>query len=228
MLYLLSLLLLGQPCGDVSGHRVQPLYLYTDVNRIDEVRPALIRMLENLDAGFRGYRRVRFVRDARCDIVIEAIKVPEPRSVAEEWAALPPAPGPRNYVFFIDWPESSLCSFGSARSDSQPGDDNLNNADGQWSRLYLGCWDRNTLVHEFLHSLGAVQPGAPRAFSRFHCFGVADVMCSAAYADVDLAGEMYYNPSPAPGSYLATHWNIANSRFLYSTEPPPPFRIFIP
>ena len=32
----------------------------------------------------------------------------------------------------------------------------------------------------------------------------------------------YYNPNPAPGSYLATHWNTRDSYFLTQAPTPPP------
>ncbi len=37
-----------------------------------------------------------------------------------------------------------------------------------------------------------------------------DVMIEA----YDCDGENYYNPHPAPGSYLAGHWNLVNSWFM--------------
>jgi hypothetical protein len=48
-------------------------------------------------------------------------------------------------------------------------------------------------------------------------------VCPARSGDIaeayDCSGNDYFNPSPAPGSYLATHWNVYDSAFL---EPAPP------
>lgn len=103
-----------------------------------------------------------------------------------------------------------------------------------------GWWPEGFL-HEMTHNLGAVQWGAPHstqprggsAPNYGHCWQGADVMCyvedaGAAHAmQIDCAGlpgaipqnfdcgrDDYFNPAPAPGSYLATHWNTYESAFL--------------
>ncbi|MFP5318605.1 MAG: DUF4214 domain-containing protein, partial [Acidimicrobiia bacterium] len=94
-------------------------------------------------------------------------------------------------------------------------------------------------AHELLHTLGSVQPGAPNATPGGHCTDEYDRMC---YADaqgvstrlvcpttasenlLDCNNDDYFSTSPPAGSWLATHWNTANSAFLASawTAPPPP------
>jgi hypothetical protein len=88
----------------------------------------------------------------------------------------------------------------------------------------------STALHEISHNLGAVQDSAPNSTLAGHCFDVFDVMC---YEDggprndmvlrcapgspldpYDCGGDDYFNASPAPGSYLATHWNVYDSAFL--------------
>lgn len=103
-----------------------------------------------------------------------------------------------------------------------------------------GWWPEGFL-HEMTHNLGAVQWGAPHstqprggsAPNYGHCWQGADVMCyvedaGAAHAmQIDCAGlpgaipqnydcgrDDYFNPAPAAGSYLATHWNTYDSAFL--------------
>jgi hypothetical protein len=103
-----------------------------------------------------------------------------------------------------------------------------------------GWWPEGFL-HEMTHNLGAVQWGAPHSTeprgqslpNYGHCWQGADVMCyvedaGAAHAmQQDCAGlpgaipqsydcgrDDYFNPAPAPGSYLATHWNTYDSAFL--------------
>lgn len=89
-----------------------------------------------------------------------------------------------------------------------------------WDAGGKGPW-----LHEMLHSLGAVQHSAPHSTGRGHCWDGSDVMCyddGGTYGEsatctkrqVDCNNDDYYHPKPAPGSYLDTHWNIANSRFL--------------
>lgn len=90
--------------------------------------------------------------------------------------------------------------------------------------------------HETGHNLGAVQNSAPHASGGFHCYQTYDVMCyddggsyfsgggglvndcPTAMADgqyaFDCNGDDYYNVDPAHRSYLATHWNVADSDWL--------------
>lgn len=87
-------------------------------------------------------------------------------------------------------------------------------------------------LHEVGHTIGAVQHAAPRASRAGHCFTSADVMCYAdggPYFDeggsmiavcspmpdgqyaFDCEGGDYYEVDPGGSSYLATHWNTADS-----------------
>lgn len=89
-----------------------------------------------------------------------------------------------------------------------------------------------TFLHELSHTLGAVQDSAPNSTGAGHCTDEADIMC---YADssgkpvqtacsptlatpfdelYDCNNDDYWNPSPAAGNYLATHWNAYDSVFL--------------
>jgi hypothetical protein len=103
-----------------------------------------------------------------------------------------------------------------------------------------GWWPEG-MLHEMTHNLGAVQWGAPHSTQPAgqqlpqygHCWQGADVMCytedaGAAHAMVqdcatlpgaipqnyDCGRDDYFNPAPAAGSYLATHWNTYDSVFL--------------
>jgi hypothetical protein len=102
-------------------------------------------------------------------------------------------------------------------------------------RFYPGFWAEG-MLHEMTHTLGAVLPHAPHATSYGHCTDGYDVMCyadggssAAPYTNTacpqltgtqagmtqtyDCGRDDYFNPSPAAGSYLATHWNVYNSAF---------------
>ena len=103
-----------------------------------------------------------------------------------------------------------------------------------------GWWPEG-MLHEMTHNLGAVQWGAPHSTEPRgqtlpqygHCWQGADVMCytedaGAAHAmqqdcgtlpgaipqNYDCGRDDYFNPAPAAGSYLATHWNTYDSVFL--------------
>lgn len=93
------------------------------------------------------------------------------------------------------------------------------------------------ILHEYAHTLGAVQPSAPHSTKKEplskqkHCTdsqtigkGGTDIMCkSDGEGEVfdnacpgtypfhfDCNNDDYFNPKPEPGSYLATHWNLGS------------------
>ena len=91
------------------------------------------------------------------------------------------------------------------------------------------------MLHELTHTLGAVQNSAPHASGTSHCWDEHDVMCyddagpyfkdgggagdlhtlcAQTLQALDCGGDDYFNAAPAPGSYLATHWDAARSTFL--------------
>jgi hypothetical protein len=106
------------------------------------------------------------------------------------------------------------------------------------------CWNdynkrAQTAAHELMHTFGAVayrsaSSKSPNATSAFHCTDEFDIMC---YSDKNLAanqpamkytcygsdrdvlffdcnGDDYFNPKPAPGSFLSRNWNAADSAYL--------------
>jgi hypothetical protein len=109
---------------------------------------------------------------------------------------------------------------------------------GQASLPSSAYADPTTMLHEITHNLGAVQGSAPHSTGLVggvpagHCFDEQDVMC---YRDggpnntmtttcpwrtgevqetYDCGGDDYFSATPAPGSWLADHWNVYNSDFL--------------
>jgi hypothetical protein len=107
-----------------------------------------------------------------------------------------------------------------------------------------GWWPEG-MLHEMTHNLGAVQWSAPHTTQPAgftdpgygHCWQGYDVMCyvegpgaahpmrydcprtAGAIPQVyDCGRDDYFNPAPAPGSYLARSWNVYNSAFLAPCE----------
>jgi hypothetical protein len=127
-------------------------------------------------------------------------------------------------------------------SDSTAGASNQNNNGGLYAVEYnwaggggVPHWDM--LIHEITHTMGAVVTVAPHTSGVAsngvgvgHCTDGQDIMCyndggsmSAGYSNsvcatkvLDCNRDDYFNPKPAAGSFLATHWNVAASynRFL--------------
>ena len=135
----------------------------------------------------------------------------------------------RRYLVWMD--SNVLCGIGQLYRDSQSGQANANNGYyTAFGRVDAGCWGYAE-AHELMHNLGGVQPDAPHATPNFHCWDERDEMCydddgsgpvvmqtlcstrdtrlfDCNHDDYFLAG------TPAAGTYLATHWNTYNSRFL--------------
>jgi hypothetical protein len=114
---------------------------------------------------------------------------------------------------------------------------------GMVSRIDAGCWGSTGTpveAHELMHNLGGVQSSAPHSTGRYpspaggHCTDDNDVMCydddgggpagttvvcasTAAERRFDCGDDDYFSTSPPAGSYLDTHWNAADSRFLDGT-----------
>ncbi|MBI4144633.1 hypothetical protein HY493_00310 [Candidatus Woesearchaeota archaeon] len=102
------------------------------------------------------------------------------------------------------------------------------------------------MLHEYSHTIGAVQLSAPHSANdgtdEGHCKdeppldkGGSDVMCKSdaldtvfdnectggSFIQYDCNNDDYFNPKPAPGSYLATHWNLGSelNRFFAFGDP---------
>lgn len=142
----------------------------------------------------------------------------------------------RKYMMWID--ANVYCGIGSIYTDSQPGPGNANNGSySQYGRSDNGCWNYAE-AHEAMHNLGGVQPDAPNATPNFHCSDEADEMrydddgagpvvmrqiCASTVGTLfDCNDDDYFHAgTPPTGSYLATHWNTANSAFLINPTVPP-------
>jgi hypothetical protein len=81
--------------------------------------------------------------------------------------------------------------------------------------------------------LGAVNPAAPHSNGAWHCTDEYDRLCyddgsgasltflcaSSQEPLLDCNGDDYFNVAPPPGSWLASHWNLASSAFLAPVAP---------
>jgi hypothetical protein len=151
----------------------------------------------------------------------------------------------RIYLSFTD--ATNYCGVGTLWADDRVDSGNWNYSGPSYSRIDAGCWTGMVAAHEVMHNLGGVQLSAPNSSGGFHCIDEYDVMC---YSDAgsglpnmrldcvsqvlnstrfDCGHNDYFHTNPAPGSYLATHWNPTNNRFLVGANaPPPPPPVFTP
>ncbi|MGH8972051.1 MAG: hypothetical protein ACRD0C_02475 [Acidimicrobiia bacterium] len=187
-------------------------------------------------------RHVRFVTDSRCRLVVERVVLSPAaddnfRATVLELAARGYHRPDRRYLVWMD--SDVLCGIGQLHRDERS-TGNLNDGAGAGlvARVDTRCWGLLELMgtsveaHELVHTLGGVNPTAPHATPLGHCTDDGDVMC---YQDapltklaevcppegdalLDCNGDDYFNPTPAAGSYLDTHWNVADSSFLSAAE----------
>lgn len=177
-------------------------------------------------ASSGGARRVRWAEPV-------ALRFVSGSSIIQQAAALPG----RKYLLFLDW-DTIDCGKSTFIQDDTPGPENRNNSAPGYAWIGRQCWTGRDAAHELVHLLGGVQHSAPHASGGQHCIDAYDVMCYSDPPDypsltypcglahmalLDCGSDDYFNASPSPGSYLATHWNVADSVFLARMQ-----RVFLP
>ena len=143
-----------------------------------------------------------------------------------------------NLAHYWIWTDGNpLAAFGYAGQSTIEQDDsasgaNLINGSYEYSINYGFAGSGSgaqVFAHENGHAMGAVQLTAPHSTGRWHCTDGLDVMCyndggpsGSSYTSTscgaapngtlffDCGFNDYFNPGPAAGSYLDTHWNLAS------------------
>ncbi|WP_235502472.1 MULTISPECIES: RICIN domain-containing protein [unclassified Kitasatospora] len=238
--------------GDgTTGNRVQVVYAHVPGrDRYAQYVASFRKWAADADAIYfasaqetGGVRHIRFVTAADCTPTVLNVELSD--SAMSEFSATNSALATkgfnrldRKYMIFAD--TNIYCGIGTFNGDERPGQNNQSNFGPSYGRTDSGCWNGSTAAHELGHNLGAVNNSAPNTSRGAHCTDEWDVMC---YSDtpyypkmrivcpeqghdlrLDCNHDDYYNTSPRPGSYLATHWNVANNQFLMTgngTKPDP-------
>ncbi len=244
-----------------DGNRVQALYAVPGDrrDRYSQVLPSIRQWAAETDAVFQasaaqtgGTRRIRFVTDQNCDLVVTPVTLtPNGDDTLENTIAELQALGynrsDRKYLVWMD--STVLCGIATYYADSRPTADNFNNGrpgvPSSVSRIDSGCWGlgsrgQSVEAHELMHSLGAVLPNAPNGSANGHCSDDDDRMC---YADgspllrlrdvcpadhealLDCRHDDYFSTAPPAGSFLAANWNGANSSFLSASFSSPALNV---
>jgi hypothetical protein len=224
-----------------DGPRVQLVYVYANnaPNRLSSLLPTFRRLASEMDAILNqsaqktgGSMRIRFVTNASCQVEItaepvQANNLPSFGGVINELKPRGYGAPNRKYLLLVD--TNAFCGIGSFQQGDAANTTVHDNALG-YARVDVPCWDAGTMLHELSHTLGAVQYSAPHSSKGAHCIDEWDVMC---YSDspykpkmqilcddgrqdfrLDCGNDDYFAANPAPGSYLATHWNMARSAFF--------------
>lgn len=232
--------------GDgMSGARVQLIYAHaSDVeDRYSLFVTAFQQYAAEIDDMFLfsaaetgGMRRIRWVHDAACfptvlDVVLSVTGDDLLANTINELRNLGYQSPDRNYAVFVD--AHVYCGISAVQFDDRPDPTlNLNNLGPHYARVDNGCWDAIPMGHEIMHLLGAVQISAPHSSGEWHCWDADDLMCRptngtptqllcpwSGYYRFDCNNDDYFSTNPPVGSYLETHWNTANSRYLIGAAP---------
>lgn len=220
--------------GDAQTSRL-PLLRTGFQNDLKQADEAIVRAAKQHSGGVR---HLRYVRDARCQVPVVDVTIAQ--SAMKDVDTITAAIKAQGYGEpdrkYIVWYEANGCgvSFGNGGNDDR-GWYNLYNFGPHYATVGTDCWGWAPTLHELLHALGAVQASAPHGTKNGHCWDDEDIMC---YDDqslpksglvlrcpkrkgddivgnqVDCNGDDYFNTKPAPGSYLDTHWNVADSDYL--------------
>jgi hypothetical protein len=151
----------------------------------------------------------------------------------------------RKYLVWMDQSAGYWCGLGdvwTSHNEKAPAT-NPNNRGASYAYVAAPCWGQSAYsganghesseAHELGHMLGSVLTGAPHKTASGHCWDEWDLMCYHAGGDhamrrlcgsmalnnrMDCHGDDYFNPKPKAGSWLASHWNVANSSFLIGAD----------
>jgi hypothetical protein len=227
-----------------SGNRVQVLYVHGagNADRYGQFLASFRGWAGEVDTIYNtsaaqtgGVRHVRFVTDSGCNVAVDDVSIDNGalNDFGNSVTAVQ-ARGynrtDRKYLMFVD--ANALCGIAYVLLDSSAGQSNGNNSGPSYARVDSGCWAGPPAAHELTHTMGAVMNDSPNHTAYGHCTDDYDIMC---YQDgpgtvvrivcgnqaqdnlLDCNHDDYFNTNPPAGSYLATHWNTANNRFLTDT-----------
>jgi hypothetical protein len=192
-----------------------------------------------------GVRHIRFVTDSSCAVVVRDVTLSTTGddNMANMIGELRNQGFTRTDRKYLVWSDANVyCGIAEVYPDDSVSSANLSNGSasvtGEFARVDNGCWGlagQSIEAHELMHTLGGVQTSAPNATPYGHCSDESDRMCYADGSGVamrqvcatshenlfDCNHDDYFSTNPPKNSYLATHWNTANSAFLANADPSP-------
>jgi hypothetical protein len=228
-----------------SGKRVQVLYLHEFgtasryAEYVSSIRLWSARVDAIIDASAGetgGSRHLRFVTTPQCQVDVAEVEVPKGAltSFSSNMAALDKLGynrTDRKYLIFAD--ANVYCGIGTFIADDRPGAGNRNNGGPSYGRTDAGCWNPVVATQEVAHMLGAMLENSPNADGNGLCTDGNDIFCSRDSGNsavravclnrkqaqrLDCNHDDYFSTAPKAGSYLAKHWNIAQSEFLLRAD----------
>ncbi|MBA3450515.1 MAG: hypothetical protein H0T18_04815, partial [Chloroflexia bacterium] len=229
--------------GDgVYGPRVQLVYVHSGRGLSNQIASTVRRLATEMDAIFDqsarktgGSLHVRYVTDPNCQVNIQQLQASTAAinsfgTMIQAMQAAGFDDLDRKYLMLVD--ANVYCGIGTFAGGTGADSPSTQAHDFTgYARVDLPCWDSGTMAHELSHNLGAVQNSAPHTSRAAHCIDEWDVMCYSDPPDFpqveivcpdetydvtifDCNNDDYFHTNPPAGSYLDTHWNTADSRFL--------------
>lgn len=232
------------PCeGDgTSGRRVQAIYAHGAGSTLTAtIRTSIEGYVRQVEGVFLssaqatgGSRLVRFVTDSSCNLSILDVTLSQNGLASFDMTRAELSSQGLNHSdrIYHSWVEgSAYCGIGTIIGDDSP-TNNYSETIAAYSRSDRQCW-AYAEPHEIVHNMGGVQLSAPHSTGGYHCNDEFDLLC---YSDGGLNGTMtypcsdatgesrldcnhddFFSTAPSPGSYLDSHWNVANSSALSSS-----------
>ncbi|WP_430780145.1 RICIN domain-containing protein [Actinoplanes sp. G11-F43] len=227
-----------------TGKRVQLLYLHEadSTSRYAEFLNSFRTWAAGVDAIYDasagetgGSRHIRYVTTPECRADVVEVQLPEGSlrsfaSTVDSLRGLGYDRADRKYLMFAD--TNLYCGISTFVNDTRPGRGNRNNGGPSYARVDSGCWSATMAAHQLTHSLGAVLTDSPNATGAGSCTDGHDLLCDTDRTGkpvksvcpkpnairLDCGHDDYFSTNPEPGSYLATHWNVALSDFLLRSD----------
>ncbi len=226
-----------------DGNRLQAVFVTEGPPSLEPGdRSAITQGMINVQSVYRTSSRSvsdidlvpRWVHSSDCEPSIEVVQV-EPGALVD-FATTIQAVSAQGYGRpdrkYIMWTDSSVyCGIAAVSiDDSKTGNRNDGRHPG-YARIDRACWgyQGSVVAHEVTHTLGGVQPTAPNATPHGHCTDEYDLMCYVDGPDIstsvvcsdhraelllDCNNDDYFHPDPPAGSWLYSHWNVADSSFV--------------
>ncbi len=234
----------SQTCLDDSTNPYRTQVLYVRASDAQDnssiIVPVLRKHLIGVDAIYNqsaqltnGQRHIRWQLNQACQIDVQHVVIaPAADNDFGSTIAAVAAQGfnrnDRKYLLFVE--ARYYCGIATVQHDTQVSSANVNNHTVAYARIDANCWNARVVAHEHMHMIGGVQPSAPNTTNSWHCTDEWDIMCysdAPSYPQLEIAcpehsirdifdcgNDDYFHTNPPAQSYLANHWNSANSLFL--------------
>lgn len=186
-------------CRDTGEHAIEGVLVSTAQTQtataadVRDAERALAEAQSLMREGTGGELELAIATDEDCRPVLRRLTVEDTRHWAVGNAAeLEPwyEPRGRRYIAFVnDAPPARDCGQAYTKTTDR----------SALAAVYRTCWAGHPVLHELLHTFGAVPSDAPNSTGANHCTDGVDVMC---YDDGGPRGGEYHEPCSDPAEVV--------------------------